>query len=308
MYGPNSNGATGYVAKAVSPQVAYQIGQYFKNNDAQNEINQNTELAGVNSPEHLLAHALLGAAVSAATGNDALTGGISASSGEVTATLLSKYVYKVDDPSELTAEQKDTISNITTLAGVAIGSTTGEVTDAVNAGETAKVAVEDNANVSVEVGGNITIGKGYGADVGVFITTGNAFEEFSIKNPKINFSELDAGVKVTGAKTVGFGAGAGVSGTITSGGRENIDGKSTTDTVCVAGPCVGSVRDSSGKFVGATGSLGGNADNGALPGGSFTQSQGSTKSVTIQDAVKKTVKKTKEGLSSLDRNIRSLYE
>lgn len=68
------------------------------------------------------------------------------------------------------------------------------------------------------------------------------------------------------------------------------------------------MRDSSGKFVGATGSLGGNADNGALPGGSFTQSQGSTKSVTIQDAVKKTVKKTKEGLSSLDRNIRSLYE
>ena len=308
LYGPNANGATGYVAKAVSPQVAYQIGQYFKGNDAQNEINQNTDLAGVNSPQHLLAHALLGAAVSAATGNDALTGGISASSGEVTATLLSKYVYKVDDPSELTAEQKDTISNITTLAGVAIGSTTGEVTDAVNAGETAKVAVEDNANVSVEVGGNITIGKGYGADVGVFITTGNAFEEFSIKNPKINFSELDAGVKVTGAKTVGFGAGAGVSGTITSGGRENIDGKSTTDTVCVAGPCVGSVRDSSGKFVGATGSLGGNADNGALPGGSFTQSQGSTKSVTIQDAVKKTVKKTKEGLSSLDRNIRSLYE
>lgn len=44
----------------------------------------------------------------------------------------------------MTAEQKDTISNITTLAGVAIGSSTGEVTDAVNAGETAKVAVEDN--------------------------------------------------------------------------------------------------------------------------------------------------------------------
>lgn len=102
-----------------------------------------------NRPQHLLAHAILGAAVSAATGNDALTGGISASSGEVTATLLSKCVYKVDDPSELTAEQKNTISNITTLAGVAIGSTTGEVTDAVNAGETAKVAVEDNGFLEV---------------------------------------------------------------------------------------------------------------------------------------------------------------
>ena len=145
LYGPNTNGATGYVAKAVSPQVAYQIGQVFKENDLDNAAN-NTNLAGEGSPEHLLAHALLGAAVSAATGNDALTGGISASSGEVTATLLSKYIYQVDKPSELTAEQKNTISNITTLAGVAIGSTTGEVTDAVNAGETAKVAVEDNGH------------------------------------------------------------------------------------------------------------------------------------------------------------------
>lgn len=143
LYGPNTNGATGYVAKAVSPQVAYQIGQVFKENDLDNAAN-NTNLAGEGSPEHLLAHALLGAAVSAATGNDALTGGLGASTGEVTATLLSKYIYQVDKPSELTAEQKNTISNITTLAGVAIGSTTGEVTDAVNAGETAKVAVEDN--------------------------------------------------------------------------------------------------------------------------------------------------------------------
>ncbi|PNK61345.1 VENN motif pre-toxin domain-containing protein [Psychrobacter sp. FDAARGOS_221] len=82
--------------------------------------------------------------MSYATGNDMVTGGLGASAGEGTAILLTKYIYKVDSPSELTAEQKDTISNITTLAGVAIGSTTGEVTDAVNAGETAKVAVEDN--------------------------------------------------------------------------------------------------------------------------------------------------------------------
>ena len=143
LYGPNANGATGYVAKAVSPQVANQIGQYFKKNDFLNDLD-NGSRSQTGSPEHLLAHALLGAAVSYATGNDMVTGGLGASAGEGTAILLSKYIYKVDNPSELTAEQKDTISNITTLAGVAIGSSTGEVTDAVNAGETAKVAVEDN--------------------------------------------------------------------------------------------------------------------------------------------------------------------
>ena len=143
LYGPNANGATGYVAKAVSPQVANQIGQYFKKNDFLNDLD-NGSRSQTGSPEHLLAHTLLGAAVSYATGNDMVTGGLGASAGEGTAILLTKYIYKVDDPSELTAEQKDTISNITTLAGVAIGSSIGEVTDAVNAGETAKVAVEDN--------------------------------------------------------------------------------------------------------------------------------------------------------------------
>nr|WP_256932964.1 VENN motif pre-toxin domain-containing protein [Psychrobacter sp. BF1] len=57
---------------------------------------------------------------------------------------MSKYLYQTEDPSELTAEQKDTISSITSITGTVIGASTGNVTDAVNAGETAKVAVEDN--------------------------------------------------------------------------------------------------------------------------------------------------------------------
>lgn len=108
-------------------------------------MNEDNELAGVGSPQHLLAHLLLGAAVSAATGNDALTGGASAAVGEGQALLLSKYIYKTEDPSQLTAEQKDVISSIASLTGLALGATTGNVTDAVNAGETALVAVEDNA-------------------------------------------------------------------------------------------------------------------------------------------------------------------
>lgn len=66
--------------------------------------------------------------------------------------MLSKYVYEVDNPSDLTAEQKDTISNIATLTGAVIGSTTGNITDAVNSGETAKVAVEDNHDSDLRVG------------------------------------------------------------------------------------------------------------------------------------------------------------
>ncbi len=145
IYGPNSNGTTGYVAKAVSPYVAYEIGQYFKGNTADNK-KYGTDKIEVGSAQHLLAHTILGAATSYATGNDALTGSVSASTGEGTAILLSKYIYKTDDPSKLTAQQKDTISTITALTGVAIGATTSNATDTVNAVETSKVAVEDNHN------------------------------------------------------------------------------------------------------------------------------------------------------------------
>lgn len=144
LYGPNTNGAVGYIAKAISPQIAYQIGQAFKGSDFENSKNGNNELAGVGSPQHLLAHLILGAAVSYATGNDALIGGASAAVGEGQALLLSKYLYDTKDPSQLTAEQKDVISSIASLTGLAIGATTGNVTDAVNAGETALVAVQDN--------------------------------------------------------------------------------------------------------------------------------------------------------------------
>ncbi|QQC29920.1 hypothetical protein [Moraxella nonliquefaciens] len=72
MYAPNSNGIIGDTVRAASPELAYQIGQYFKENKLKNEID------GGNRPEeqsanHLLAHAILGAAVSYATGNNITT-------------------------------------------------------------------------------------------------------------------------------------------------------------------------------------------------------------------------------------------
>ena len=140
MYGPNTNGTVGYVAKVASPFVSNQIGQYYK--DLADE--QGGNLTGAQQAGHILAHGILGAATSSATGNDALTGGLSASTGEASAPLISNFLYGTTDPSKLTAEQKDTISSITSALGAGIGAATGNTSDAVNAAETSKVAVENN--------------------------------------------------------------------------------------------------------------------------------------------------------------------
>jgi ribosomal protein L9 len=147
IYGPNSNGVTGYVAKVVSPFVSNQIGQYYKE---QSET-QGYGLTGSQQAGHILAHGILGAAVSYATGNDALTGGVSAGAGEATAPVLSKFLYGSSDPTNLTAEQKDTISAITSVVGLTIGATTGSANDAANAAETSKVAVDNNHSADLRV-------------------------------------------------------------------------------------------------------------------------------------------------------------
>lgn len=145
LYAPNSNGIIGDVARAASPELAYQIGQYFKENKLKNEID------GGNRPEeqsanHLLAHAILGAAVSYATGNNPTTGALAGAGSEAFAPMLSNYLYDTKDPETLTQEQKDTITSIITLANAtAPYSATGDVGSAVSAGEVAKGAVENNA-------------------------------------------------------------------------------------------------------------------------------------------------------------------
>ena len=135
MYAPNSNGIIGDTVRAASPQLAYQIGQEFKRKDQEG------------SAQHLLAHAILGAAVSAATGNDIATGAISGAANEAAAPILSNYLYGTKDPSELNQEQKDTITNILNLATVttAYTATDGNTTDAVSGAEIGKVGVEWNA-------------------------------------------------------------------------------------------------------------------------------------------------------------------
>lgn len=133
LYSPNSNGIIGDVTRAVSPQVAYQIGQEFKRKDQEG------------SAQHLLAHAVLGAAVSYATGNDIASGALAGASSEKTAPILASYLYG-KDTKELTQEQKDTITSIIRLGatGIAYGASDGSVADAVSASEVGKVGVENN--------------------------------------------------------------------------------------------------------------------------------------------------------------------
>lgn len=119
--------------------MSFKVGQYYK----ELEANQDNKLTGGQQAGHILAHTLLGAAVSYATGNDVLTGSVSAGTGEAAAPLLSQLLYE-KDTDKLTAEQKDTISSIVSALGAGIGATTGNASDAANAAETSKVAAENN--------------------------------------------------------------------------------------------------------------------------------------------------------------------
>ena len=134
LYAPNSNGIIGDTVRAASPQLAYRIGQEFKRKDQEG------------SAQHLLAHAILGAAVSYATGNNITTGALSGAGSEVAAPALANYLYGTNEPSELNQEQKDTIVSIITLgtASIAYGAM-GNVSVAVNASEVGKGSAENNA-------------------------------------------------------------------------------------------------------------------------------------------------------------------
>jgi hypothetical protein len=99
----------------------------------------------------VLAHAILGAAVAAAGGNNALTAGLAAGGAEAAAPALSKWLYGTDDPEKLTAQQKATIGTIAGLAGNAVGGVAGSTpADSVAGGMAARNAVDNNAQLNKE--------------------------------------------------------------------------------------------------------------------------------------------------------------
>lgn len=120
--------------------------------------------------------------------------------------------------------------------------------------------------ISVAAGANSTVGKGYGAQSGIYITDGGDTGCSAI------------GGFVTGSETTGFGAGAGIGFDFWLGGSEIFDGESTTNTVCFLVGCISSHSDSQGNWAGFGIAYSGDSGGGVVPGGSFTHAKNYTKS------------------------------
>ena len=129
---PTQSGV-GIAAATAAPAVSYEIGQYFKAQKQEGSL------------KHIVAHAILGAAVSAAGDNNALAGALSAGGSEAAAPLISQWLYQEADGSKLTAEQKDTVNAITSALGAATGAVVGgTATDVAQGSLNAGNAVENN--------------------------------------------------------------------------------------------------------------------------------------------------------------------
>jgi hypothetical protein len=125
--------------------LSYEIGQYFKVLAHKNQITGGKdELTAGQETAHILAHAILGAAVAAAGGNDALAGGLAAAGAEATAPILSQWLYG-KNPADLTADEKATISAIAGLTGAATGVTVGgSMADVAQGNQVGHIAVDNN--------------------------------------------------------------------------------------------------------------------------------------------------------------------
>ncbi|MBA4288222.1 MAG: adhesin [Pseudomonas sp.] len=126
LAGGNINGA---IAGAAAPYVAQTIKQTLGDNEA----------------ARIMAHAVLGAVVAHSQGNSASAGAAGALSGELMAGLISKQLYGDTKPQDLTEEQKQTVSALSTLAsGLAGAAVGGDAANAVAGAQGGRNAVENN--------------------------------------------------------------------------------------------------------------------------------------------------------------------
>ncbi|MEI7257014.1 glycohydrolase toxin TNT-related protein, partial [Dickeya dadantii] len=100
----------------------------------------NTDVAA-----NTLAHALLGAVVAQAGGNNALAGAAGEAGGELAARALMEALYPGKKADELNEDQRQLLSTLSTIAGgLAAGVVGNTGTDAVQGAQSAQVAVENN--------------------------------------------------------------------------------------------------------------------------------------------------------------------
>ena len=130
---------TGGLAGASAPWLAEQIKLHTGHLDKDGKW-QTDDIAG-----NLIAHAILGAVVAELQGNSALSGGVGAVSGELASKAIINTLYGGKDASELTEEEKQTISALSQLAsGLAVAAGGGNIGDASAAISSSKNAVENN--------------------------------------------------------------------------------------------------------------------------------------------------------------------
>ena len=130
-----TDSALGTIANTAAPLVSYQIGQYAKAHGSEG------------SAGHIAAHAALAALTSAAnggSGTDMATSAAITGAAEYSAPLVAKGFYGTSDSSKLTAEQKETISNILGLAAAGTGAAVGNSTTAYGASQAVGNAVDNN--------------------------------------------------------------------------------------------------------------------------------------------------------------------
>ena len=90
-----------------------------------------------------MAHGLLAAAVAATGGNNALSAAGAAISAEAAAPVLAHYLYG-KEAADLNADEKATISSITSLVGAGVGATTGTDSGTAQGAQSAGTAVDNN--------------------------------------------------------------------------------------------------------------------------------------------------------------------
>ncbi|EEY5052871.1 ShlA/HecA/FhaA protein, partial [Escherichia coli] len=152
-------------------------------------------LAGASAPElaHLLkstekdpavnaiAHAILGGAVAAMQGNNAAAGAAGAATGELAARAIAGMLYPGVKQSELSEEQKQTISTLATVsAGLAGGLTGNSTASAAVGAQSGKNAVENN---SLSAGWNNILPSGT-QDYGQAVASWNQYAQDNNLTPE----------------------------------------------------------------------------------------------------------------------------
>ncbi|MDB8540286.1 hemagglutinin repeat-containing protein, partial [Escherichia coli] len=152
-------------------------------------------LAGASAPElaHLLkstekdpavnaiAHAILGGAVAAMQGNNAAAGAAGAATGELAARAITGMLYPGVKQSDLSEEQKQTISTLATVsAGLAGGLTGNSTASAAVGAQSGKNAVENN---SLSAGWNNILPSGT-QDYGQAVASWNQYAQDNNLTPE----------------------------------------------------------------------------------------------------------------------------